>query len=167
MLPPGSCFCVFSPFGDEFQQILNFRAETNCVLYTLDVENDLEQLAALDHDLFMSLKSLKQQAKGDMLTAFDFFRFSRRSLEDVFTKDGSKRRDWRFDFVKALELKKAKYTVMKALTKFIRDFRSGKAKMPKALVAIRFLEEHRKIKRQTMNAAMDQGSPEEIQRQVE
>ena len=41
------------------------------------------------------------------------------------------------------------------LTKFIKDFRNGNVQMPVALVAIRFLEEHRRMKRQSMNIGTD------------
>ena len=39
-LPPGSCFSVFSAFGLEVQQILNFRAKTKCVIETINVKKD-------------------------------------------------------------------------------------------------------------------------------
>ena len=39
-LPPGSCFSVFAPFGLDAQQILNFRAKTNCVIETINVRTD-------------------------------------------------------------------------------------------------------------------------------
>ena len=39
-LPPGSCFSVFSPFGLDVQQVLNFRAKTSCVIETINVKKD-------------------------------------------------------------------------------------------------------------------------------
>jgi len=39
-LPPGSCFSVFSPFGLDVQQVLNFRAKTKCVIETINVKKD-------------------------------------------------------------------------------------------------------------------------------
>ena len=43
-LPPGSCFSVFAPFGLEAQQILNFRAKTNCIIDTINVKKDKRYL---------------------------------------------------------------------------------------------------------------------------
>ena len=43
VLNPGSCFCAFSAFSDDIQQLVNFKARTNCVVETISVQ-DLEVL---------------------------------------------------------------------------------------------------------------------------
>jgi len=108
-LPPGSCFSVFSPFGLEVQQILNFRAKTNCVIETINVkknklqkqriskaqkeeegekveldDNDEEsdndgeliRLSYRENTLAPIIKQFKLQQENDMLTPFDFFRYT-------------------------------------------------------------------------------------------
>ena len=61
-LTPGSCFGAFSPFGEDTQQILNFKAKTNIVLYSIDVEKDLESLAKTDKKLYMLIKTFRLEA---------------------------------------------------------------------------------------------------------
>ena len=82
-----------------------------------------------------------------MLTAFDFFRFSRMSMYDTVQKDGSVLSPWKSSLKQALFIRETRLKCKNALLKFIKEFKEGTVRMPKALVAIRFLEEHRKIKR--------------------
>ena len=91
-LPPGSCFCVYTSFGEELQSILNFRAKTNCVLYSLDIQNDLRKLSKTDSSLNKALKSIQGQAMGEMLTSFDFFRFDQRALKEKIKENQIMRR---------------------------------------------------------------------------
>ena len=61
---------------------MNFRAKTNVVIYSIDVDQDLNTLAMTDNKLFMILKTFRKQAEGSMLTTFDFFRFSQKILNE-------------------------------------------------------------------------------------
>jgi len=84
-LPPGSCFTAYSAIGQEVQQILNFKAKTNCVIETISVHDDLYQLAKKEPALSNELINLKFKQETYMMTPFDFFRFSvRRTNYAVF-----------------------------------------------------------------------------------
>ena len=161
-LPPGSCISCFTSFGDELQSVLHFKAKTNCVIYSLDVKNDLIPMGKKDNQIKNVVKSIQQQAASDMLTPFDFFRFNpklldlRKSSKDDF-QIGFARRE--LNQIKA----NLKRKVIGILKKFIKDYKMGKVKMPIALIAIRFLEEHRKLKKASiLSSGLDQGSPQEI-----
>lgn len=43
-LNPGSCFCAFSAFSSELQQLVSFQAKVNCIVETIQVS----QLEALE-----------------------------------------------------------------------------------------------------------------------
>ena len=58
----------------------------------------------------------------------------------------------------------AKAKIITLFKEFIKDYKEGRARMPVALIAIRFLEEHRRMKRTSMSVGANQGSPAEIQR---
>jgi hypothetical protein len=55
-----------------------------------------------------------------MLTAFDFFRFSRRSMHDTINKDGTAVSPWKTSLKHALFMKETKIKCIQALTKFIK-----------------------------------------------
>ena len=42
-LNAGSCFCVFSAFSEDVQQLVNFKAKTSCIVETIEVK-DLEYI---------------------------------------------------------------------------------------------------------------------------
>ena len=165
-LPPGSCISCFTSFGDELQSVLHFKAKTNCVIYSLDVKNDLIPMGKKDNQIKNVVKSIQQQAASDMLTPFDFFRFNPKLLDLRYRVKKSSKDDFQIGLsprsvnnIKA-DLKRKVIGVFK---KFIKDYKMGKVKMPIALIAIRFLEEHRKMKKASiLNAGLDQGSPQEI-----
>ena len=41
-LNPGSCFCVYSAFNDEQEQIVDFYARTPCIIETVKAKDLLE-----------------------------------------------------------------------------------------------------------------------------
>ena len=43
VLNPGSCFCAFSAFADDIQQLVNFKSKSSCVIETISV-GELEVL---------------------------------------------------------------------------------------------------------------------------
>ena len=57
-LNPGSCFCAFSAFSEDIQQLVNFKASTNCVVETIDVK-DLEVLERTYLQLSDEIKKLR------------------------------------------------------------------------------------------------------------
>lgn len=36
-LNEGSCFCIYSPFNEEKQQLVNFRAKTTCIIESINI----------------------------------------------------------------------------------------------------------------------------------
>jgi len=65
-----------------------------------------------------------------MLTPFDFFRYHKKmDLSPAWKK----------------LYQKGKYKMIVGLQDFCRNYRAGKAELPVALTAIRFLEEHRQL----------------------
>lgn len=116
-LPPGSCFGVFAPFGVEVQQILNFKAKTNCVIGMIDVKKDLQMISKKAPELFMILKKFKMEQDNDMLTPFDFFRFN----SAIKNQHGQMSKDLR----RNRHMKRVKKRVHKALLKFCKDYIAG------------------------------------------
>jgi len=81
-LPPGSCFNVYSAFGEEVQSVVSFKAETKCIIETIDIHPDLEILARKHQKLAYILKYFHLLQEGNELTDFDFFRYSRQEITD-------------------------------------------------------------------------------------
>ena len=82
-----------------------------------------------------------------MLTPFDFFRFIQRPKKDA-----------KYDKM----LKRKKRIKVEDILKFCRDYQAGKVELPEALVAIRFLEEHRQMQRSKLKMF----DKEEVQKQI-
>ena len=70
----GSCFCIYNAFNPDLTQLVNFRASTACIVYTIS----LTDLRALEQN-FMQLSDIFKQMEVEMLqgekTDLDFFRF--------------------------------------------------------------------------------------------
>ena len=76
-LPPGSCFNVYSAFGEEVQSVMTFKAKTKCIIETIDVNPDLSMLARKHQKLSYILRYFQGLQNSGELTSFDFFRYSR------------------------------------------------------------------------------------------
>ena len=73
-LNAGSCFCAFSAFSRDIQQLVNFRARTDCVIETIDVA-DLEGVAQHYLQLSDEIRRLALCIKNQDKSELDFFRY--------------------------------------------------------------------------------------------
>ena len=185
-LPPGSCFSVFAPFGLDAQQILNFRAKSNCVIETINVRVDKklrkkegarkEGQEEPDHDKEGEGQpdddkddgdldgDLIQLAKRDHTLSPIIKRFKLQQDNDMLTP---------FDFFRYLppikrdaahtrKLKAAMRRTVDGIINFCRAYREGKQELPEALTAITVLEDLRQSQRQKMKMF----DKEEVKKQI-
>jgi CRP-like cAMP-binding protein len=133
-LNPGSCFCAFSAFSEDIQQLVNFKARTNCVVETIDVQ-DLEVLERTYLQLSDEIKKLKLQIGNKDKSELDFFRYLK-PLRQALSEE-----------VRSLIRRK----FQAAVRKFTKICKESATNLPNALVALQgIMRERRKKHRELL-----------------
>lgn len=134
-LNPGSCFCAFSAFSEDVQQLVNFKAKTSCIVETIDVR-DLDYIERTYLQLSDEIKKLRLLIDNKDKSELDFFRYlkplKREHKENV---KAQVRRKFRA-----------------AVKKFIKKYKENKNCLPNALVALQdIMKERRKKQREILH----------------
>lgn len=134
-LNAGSCFCAFSSFSDDVQQLVNFKAKTSCIVETIEVK-DLEFIERTYLQLSDEIKKLKLLIDNKDKSELDFFRYLKPLKKEHKAN------------VKAQVRRKFRA----AVKKFTRKYKEDKNCLPNALIALQdIMKERRRKQREILH----------------
>lgn len=134
-LNAGSCFCAFSAFSEEVQQLVNFKAKTSCIVETIEVK-DLEYIERTYLQLSDEVKKLKLLIENKDKSELDFFRYLKPLKKELKANIRAQVR--------------RKFRV--AVKKFTKMYKDNKNCLPNALVALQdIIKERRRKQREILH----------------
>ena len=134
-LNAGSCFCAFSAFSEDVQQLVNFKAKTSCIVETIGVK-DLDDIERTYLQLSDEIKRLRLLIDNKDKSELDFFRY---------LKPLKKQRD---EVTKKLIRKKFRA----AVRLFSQKYKENKDCLPNALIALQeIMKEKRRKQKEILN----------------
>lgn len=134
-LNSGSCFCAFSAFSEDVQQLVNFKAKTSCIVETIDVA-DLEYIKRTYLQLSDEIKKLKLLIDNKDKSELDFFRYLKPLRKEH--KENVK-----------IQVRRKFRAAVKTFTK---KYKENKNCLPNALVALQdIMKERRRKQREILH----------------
>jgi len=134
-LNSGSCFCAFSAFSEDVQQLVNFKAKTSCIIETIDVK-DLDDIERTYLQLSDEIKKLKLLIDNKDKSELDFFRYLK-PLKKQYDQN-----------IKEQVRRKFKA----AVKKFTKKYKENKNCLPNALIALQdIMKERRRKQREILH----------------
>lgn len=134
-LNAGSCFCAFSAFSEDVQQLVNFKAKTSCIVETINVQ-DLDDIERTYLQLSDEIKRLRLLIDNKDKSELDFFRYLK-PLRRQHDED-----------IKKLVRKKFRA----AVKIFTQKYKQNKDCLPNALIALQeIMKERRRKQREILH----------------